>query len=148
MVLRCLDNSHSLSDIFGAITKAKLFFSFSGILVSYCRGFDLINTHESFYYINGVLCKWADELLDVVIKDGLTVFTPLSVYAIGIGATFFALIVMEIAQPVLVYLVPATLGSTLVLAYCRGQLSDMWEGRPVSINDGIGSRIIIFTVYA
>ncbi|XP_064487429.1 signal peptide peptidase-like 2A [Ornithodoros turicata] len=85
-----------------------------GLLVSYCRGFDLINTQESYYYICAV-----------------------TFYAIGLGVTFVALILMEIAQPALIYLVPATLGSTVILATFRGHLSEMWHGTPPPIPENL-----------
>mmetsp|Transcript_21977 Transcript_21977/g.61590 ORF Transcript_21977/g.61590 Transcript_21977/m.61590 type:complete len:559 (-) Transcript_21977:62-1738(-) len=51
-------------------------------------------------------------------------------YFLGLCATFLALEVMRMGQPALLYLVPGTLGTTLALARNRGELLDLWEGRP------------------
>eukprot|EP00808_Paulinella_micropora_P012081 g51828.t1 len=48
-------------------------------------------------------------------------------YAVGIALTDLALFVFETGQPALLYLVPSTLGSTLLLAHHRGHLGVMWK---------------------
>jgi signal peptide peptidase-like protein 2B len=48
-------------------------------------------------------------------------------YIVGLAATDFALFVMQMGQPALLYLVPCTLGVTVILAYKRGDLSHMWS---------------------
>merc|ERR1712066_128700 len=53
-------------------------------------------------------------------------------YFIGLSTTMVALFVMNMGQPALLYLVPGTLGTTVVLASCRGELSSLWDGRPIS----------------
>jgi len=50
-------------------------------------------------------------------------------YFIGLCCTIVALTIMQKGQPALLYLVPGTLGTTVVLACCRGELEDLWEGR-------------------
>jgi len=51
-------------------------------------------------------------------------------YFVGLCCTVVALTTMQMGQPALLYLVPGTLGTTVVLACCRGELGDLWEGRP------------------
>merc|ERR1712137_667672 len=51
-------------------------------------------------------------------------------YFVGLCTTIVALTIMQMGQPALLYLVPGTLGTTLVLALCRGELQDLWDGRP------------------
>jgi len=51
-------------------------------------------------------------------------------YFIGLCCTIVALTIMKMGQPALLYLVPGTLGTTVVLSCCRGELEDLWEGRP------------------
>jgi signal peptide peptidase-like protein 2B len=48
-------------------------------------------------------------------------------YAIGLVVTFAALAIMQLGQPALLYLVPSTLGTALVLAAKRGELAQMWR---------------------
>ena len=43
-------------------------------------------------------------------------------YVIGLGTTLYVMIVFEAAQPALLYLVPACLGSSLLCALVRGEL--------------------------
>lgn len=52
-------------------------------------------------------------------------------YFIGLCVTIVALLIMTIGQPALLYLVPGTLGTTLVLAWRRGELSQLWSGNPI-----------------
>merc|ERR1719413_329971 len=52
-------------------------------------------------------------------------------YFIGLNMTIAALCIMRMGQPALLYLVPCTLGTTLVLATMRGELGLLWEGVPV-----------------
>jgi signal peptide peptidase-like protein 2B len=48
-------------------------------------------------------------------------------YAIGLVVTFAALAIMQLGQPALLYLVPSTLGTALVIAAIRGELAQMWR---------------------
>lgn len=48
-------------------------------------------------------------------------------YACGLALTFWMLSVLQMGQPALLYLVPGTLGTTLLLAACRGQLGNLWN---------------------
>jgi len=54
-------------------------------------------------------------------------------YFVGLCCTIVALTIMQMGQPALLYLVPGTLGTTVVLSCCRGELGDLWEGRPCGI---------------
>lgn len=58
-------------------------------------------------------------------------FAPALVgYFVGLNVTIAALCIMKMGQPALLYLVPGTLGTTLVLASSRGELGLLWEGLP------------------
>lgn len=48
-------------------------------------------------------------------------------YVIGLATTLYVMIVFEAAQPALLYLVPACLGSSLLCATVRGELKDLFE---------------------
>jgi len=50
-------------------------------------------------------------------------------YFVGLCVTIGALMLMRMGQPALLYLVPGTLGTTLILAWCRGDLKYLWTGR-------------------
>ncbi|XP_029839430.2 signal peptide peptidase-like 2A [Ixodes scapularis] len=76
-----------------------------GLLVAYCHGFDLLNTRNRVYFLSG------------------TIF-----YGVGLVVTFVALYMMKTPQPALLYLVPATLIPTVCIAWCRGQLKEIWHG--------------------
>ncbi|CAE7441647.1 SPPL3 [Symbiodinium natans] len=80
-----------------------------GLLVSYLRRHDL-TSHRTFW-------------------EGY--FAPsLLGYFCGLCATIVALSIMKMGQPALLYLVPGTLGTTVVLSLCRGELQLLWEGLP------------------
>lgn len=79
-----------------------------GILVSYAAYFDtIINPvgHRFYFY-----------------------FTSLS-YAIGLLLTYIALMLMQIAQPALLYLVPCTLAGILGTGLARKEVKILWSGR-------------------
>ena len=52
----------------------------------------------------------------------------ISAYAIGLIITFVALALMESGQPALLYLVPCTLGTTLVIGLKRKEVKKLWSG--------------------
>lgn len=47
-------------------------------------------------------------------------------YILGLGVTLYVMIVFEAAQPALLYLVPACLGSSLACAFIRGELKELF----------------------
>ncbi|GMH58321.1 hypothetical protein TrRE_jg993, partial [Triparma retinervis] len=51
----------------------------------------------------------------------------LSSYVVGLGFTLWMMTKFNAAQPALLYLVPATLGSTMGLAWWRGEAGELWE---------------------
>jgi len=51
-------------------------------------------------------------------------------YFVGLNVTIAALCIMRMGQPALLYLVPGTLGTTLVIASCRGEVPLLWNGTP------------------
>ncbi|XP_064471142.1 signal peptide peptidase-like 2A [Ornithodoros turicata] len=82
-----------------------------GLLVAYCHGFDLVAAKGRYYYL-----------------------TSTFFYGVGLVATFMALYMMKMAQPALLYLVPATLVPTVCLALFRGQFSEIWHGVKPPVN--------------
>jgi len=48
-------------------------------------------------------------------------------YVVGLATTLYVMIVFEAAQPALLYLVPACLGSSLLCAVSRGELKELFE---------------------
>ncbi|EQC33267.1 hypothetical protein SDRG_09249 [Saprolegnia diclina VS20] len=48
-------------------------------------------------------------------------------YALGLGITNVAVVLMNMGQPALLYLVPCTLGSVAVAAHATGDLPHMWH---------------------
>ncbi|XP_064469172.1 signal peptide peptidase-like 2A [Ornithodoros turicata] len=76
-----------------------------GLLLSYCRRFDLLHPAASHYYI-----------------------TALVSYAAGLSAAFLGLYLMKTGQPALLYLVPATVIPVFCMAWCRGHLNCFWNG--------------------
>eukprot|EP00956_Cyclotella_meneghiniana_P024267 scaffold48541_cov63-Cyclotella_meneghiniana.AAC.2 len=59
-------------------------------------------------------------------------FGPMMVaYAVGLTAAYGAVYGMQMGQPVLLYLVPACLGTMIVLGLRKRQLSDLWQGPKV-----------------
>ena len=47
-------------------------------------------------------------------------------YVLGLGVTLYVMIVFEAAQPALLYLVPACLGSSLICALARGEIKELF----------------------
>lgn len=58
-------------------------------------------------------------------------------YATGMVLTLAALYIMQMGQPALLYLVPCTLGTTLLLAYKRGEVHYLWLGTPHQLRSGL-----------
>ncbi|XP_074076707.1 signal peptide peptidase-like 2C [Macrotis lagotis] len=77
-----------------------------GFLVAYCHRFD-IQVHSSRVYY--MACTLA--------------------YAVGLLVTFLAMILMQMGQPALLYLVSCTLITSLVVAFYRQELALFWTGQ-------------------
>lgn len=67
-------------------------------------------------------------------------------YFCGLCVTLVALMVMQLGQPALLYLVPGTLGTTIVLSWRRGEFWRLWDDtlsstctRCVSLNNDSGN---------
>ena len=52
-------------------------------------------------------------------------------YGLGLLVTFAALAIMGRGQPALLYIVPLTLGTTVVIGWLRKELCQLWTGEPV-----------------
>uniref|UniRef100_A0A8C0C243 Signal peptide peptidase like 2A n=1 Tax=Buteo japonicus TaxID=224669 RepID=A0A8C0C243_9AVES len=76
-----------------------------GLLVAYCRRFDVQTSSSSVYYIS---CTIA--------------------YAIGMVLTFIVLALMKMGQPALLYLVPCTLITSSLVAWRRKEMKKFWKG--------------------
>jgi len=81
-----------------------------GLLVSYYRRHDLLSSRTIFqgYFLPGLVG-----------------------YFVGLCCTIVALVVMKLGQPALLYLVPGTLGTGLVVGLLRGELPQLWQGVPI-----------------
>ncbi|XP_548046.2 signal peptide peptidase-like 2C [Canis lupus familiaris] len=77
-----------------------------GFLVAYCHRFDVqIQSHQVYF----VACTAA--------------------YAVGLLVTFVAMVLMQMGQPALLYLVSSTLLTSLAVAACRQELTLFWTGQ-------------------
>jgi signal peptide peptidase-like protein 2B len=89
-----------------------------GLLVSYYRRHDVLSRRSIFqgYFLPGLVGYFA-----------------------GLCCTIVALVVMKIGQPALLYLVPGTLGTGLVVGLLRGELPQLWEGVPIKSSSSSSS---------
>ncbi|XP_030312705.1 signal peptide peptidase-like 2A isoform X4 [Calypte anna] len=83
-----------------------------GLLVAYCRRFDVQTRSPSIYYIS---CTIA--------------------YAIGMVLTFVVLALMKMGQPALLYLVPCTLITSSLVAWRRKEMKKFWKGSSYQVSD-------------
>ena len=60
------------------------------------------------------------------------VYVCAAAYGVGLLVTFLALAIMGSGQPALLYIVPLTLGTTVVIGWSRKELRQLWIGEPVS----------------
>ncbi|XP_012299312.2 signal peptide peptidase-like 2C [Aotus nancymaae] len=77
-----------------------------GFLVAYCRRFDVQVRSRQVYF---AACTVA--------------------YAVGLLLTFVAMVLMQMGQPALLYLVSSSLLTSLAVAACRRELSLFWTGQ-------------------
>lgn len=89
-----------------------------GLLISYLRRHDLLGGRSGCagYFVPAVIG-----------------------YFIGLCVTIVALMIMQMGQPALLYLVPGTLGTTLTLGCIRGEIPALWEGKPKRDDNTIGA---------
>uniref|UniRef100_A0A8D2LYY2 Signal peptide peptidase like 2A n=1 Tax=Zonotrichia albicollis TaxID=44394 RepID=A0A8D2LYY2_ZONAL len=83
-----------------------------GLLVAYCRRFDVQTRSSSIYYIS---CTIA--------------------YAVGMVLTFIVLALMKMGQPALLYLVPCTLITSSLVAWRRKEMKKFWKGSNYQVSD-------------
>ncbi|XP_072479373.1 signal peptide peptidase-like 2A isoform X1 [Notamacropus eugenii] len=86
-----------------------------GLLVAYCRRFD-IHVGSSIYYVSCVIA-----------------------YAVGMVLTFIVLMLMKQGQPALLYLVPCTLITVVVVAWRRKEVKKIWKGNSYQIMENLDS---------
>jgi hypothetical protein len=67
-------------------------------------------------------------LLEVLAVERAYFWPAQTAYVVGFILTLAALAILQIGQPALLYLVPSVLGTTLVLAYSRGELRAILKG--------------------
>jgi hypothetical protein len=60
-------------------------------------------------------------------------YTSIFAYILGLGLCYVALLLMESAQPALLYLVPCVLGSILLVGWRRGELKALWKGSATTL---------------
>ncbi|KAF5924457.1 hypothetical protein HPG69_018858 [Diceros bicornis minor] len=77
-----------------------------GFLVAYCHRFDVQICSRQVYFM---ACTVA--------------------YAVGLLVTFVAMVLMQMGQPALLYLVSSTLLTSLAVAACRRELTLFWTGQ-------------------
>ncbi len=56
-------------------------------------------------------------------------------YAVGLQLANLSVIIFDVGQPALLYIVPCTLGVVLLVSKCRGELMLLWNATHVSGND-------------
>ncbi|KAF3830522.1 hypothetical protein GH733_004341, partial [Mirounga leonina] len=76
-----------------------------GLLVAYCRRFDVQTGSSSIYYVSSTIA-----------------------YAVGMILTFVVLVLMKKGQPALLYLVPCTLVTASIVAWRRKEMKKFWKG--------------------
>uniref|UniRef100_F6Z7M0 Arginine/serine-rich coiled-coil protein 2 n=1 Tax=Xenopus tropicalis TaxID=8364 RepID=F6Z7M0_XENTR len=89
-----------------------------GLLVAYCRRFDVRSTSSMIYYI---CCTIA--------------------YAVGMVLTFIVLTLMKMGQPALLYLVPCTLLTSSVIAWRRKEMKKFWNGGGYEIMEHMDNAV-------
>jgi len=62
----------------------------------------------------------------------MVVYACTAAYGVALLVTFGALYIMGSGQPALLYIVPLTLGTTVVVGGLRKELRQLWLGEPVS----------------
>lgn len=77
-----------------------------GLLISFCYGFDLQIKSRRIYFISTIIA-----------------------YGVGLILTFVALALMKQGQPALLYLVPCTVLTTIVLGITRKEIKMLWTGK-------------------
>ncbi|OBS76898.1 hypothetical protein A6R68_16654 [Neotoma lepida] len=83
-----------------------------GLLIAYCRRFDVQTGSSSVYYISSTIA-----------------------YAVGMIITFVVLVLMKKGQPALLYLVPCTLITASVVAWSRKEMKKFWKGSNYQVMD-------------
>ncbi|XP_069622168.1 signal peptide peptidase-like 2A isoform X2 [Ranitomeya imitator] len=89
-----------------------------GLLVAYCRRFDVRFTSSSTYYISCTIG-----------------------YAVGMILTLVVLIVLSMGQPALLYLVPCTLLTSSVVAWRRKEMKKFWNGGCYEIMEQVDNTV-------
>nr|XP_025977104.1 signal peptide peptidase-like 2A [Dromaius novaehollandiae] len=90
-----------------------------GLLVAYCRRFDVQTSSSSVYYIS---CTIA--------------------YAVGMVLTFVVLALMKMGQPALLYLVPCTLITSSLVAWRRKEMKKFWNGSSYQVLDSCRTPLL------
>ena len=92
-----------------------------GLLIGFCFGVDRVwGIPSRIYGIVAAICEFLAVFMEFSKKN--------VAYGIGLIITFIALFAMSTAQPALIYLVPAVLIPTILLALLRGEFLSLWTG--------------------
>ena len=103
-----------------------------GLLVMLCLKFDrqqYSTKRFRLYYCTSGIGKCQVSTFYTVLFIVLFIITNLA-YAVGLVVTFIALAFMKTAQPALLYLVPATLGSVIILSLLKREFVLFFTGKP------------------
>jgi len=71
---------------------------------------------------------------DVATHTITDIYVFAAAYGFGLLVTFGALAIMGSGQPALLYIVPLTLGTTVLVGWRRKELRQLWTGQPVGDN--------------
>jgi len=97
-----------LRDEFGGMARLGLGdVALPGMFISFLKRYDPISGVSGYYWVG------------------------MMGYTVGLGICFFALIVMNLAQPALLWLVPCILIPIGILAFSRGEFNKIWTGKPL-----------------
>ncbi|CAJ1049027.1 signal peptide peptidase-like 2A isoform X1 [Xyrichtys novacula] len=84
-----------------------------GLLVAYCSRFDVwINSRKKIYFVSCCIA-----------------------YLLGMMVTFAVMLLSGMGQPALLYLVPFTLITSAVVAWCRKEMRQFWTGTSYEVLD-------------
>jgi minor histocompatibility antigen H13 len=64
----------------------------------------------------------------------------LMAYVLGLATTLYVMIVFNAAQPALLYLVPACLGSSLLCGFLRGELKELFAYSEEEEEEEVGKK--------
>lgn len=73
-------------------------------------------------------CPASDRRAWLTLAPGGYFIPVCAAYAVGLAMAFAAVVLMQMGQPALLYLVPMTVGTVAFLGWRRGEINDLWNG--------------------